>query len=216
MLEPGDDVSNVDTTAPLPWWRSPLNISLVAVLLVTAGFVLGTVIPRGDDPTVHNGVDTGFLQDMRIHHEQAIAMAIVYRSIAATGSQLDPTLQTIALEIHMDQGVEVGRIVQLLRLFGESETNESTQVMGWMGHAMPIGKMPGLASDEQMARLHAARGTEADRLFASLMIAHHRGGVEMARYARDRARNKEVRELAAAMVAAQTGEISELERLTSG
>ncbi|MFM7262464.1 MAG: DUF305 domain-containing protein, partial [Acidimicrobiales bacterium] len=62
--------------APLPWWRSRLNVALAAALLVLAGFALGTLIPRGDDPTVHNAVDVGFLQDMRIHHEQAVTMAI--------------------------------------------------------------------------------------------------------------------------------------------
>lgn len=201
-------------TIVLPWWRSPLNMALVALLLLVAGFALGTAVPRGDDPTVHNEVDTGFLQDMRIHHEQAISMAIVYRSLAATGTSLDPALTTIALEIHMDQGVESGRIVQLLRLFGESETNESSQVMGWMGHPMDMSMMPGLATDAQMQELHGARGAEADMLFAQLMIAHHEGGLDMARYAVDHARNSEVRELARAMVSAQTGEIAELKRIT--
>lgn len=200
----------------MPWWRSPLNVTLLAVILVVAGFALGTFLPRGDDPTVHNQVDSGFLQDMRIHHEQAITMAIVYRGIAAADREpLDSTLRTIALEIHMSQGVEVGRIVQLLRLFGEAETNESGQVMAWMGHAMPMDKMPGLASDADLDRLHAARGAEADRLFATLMIAHHEGGVDMARYAAERAENPEVRALARSMVKGQTGEIDELRSILS-
>lgn len=204
MSDPGEQQT-------LPWWRSPLNVTLLAVILVVAGFAMGTFMPRGDDPAVHNEVDTGFLQDMRIHHEQAITMAIVYRGIAAADREpLDPTLRTIALEIHMSQGVEVGRIVQLLRLFGAAETNESGQVMAWMGHAMPMEKMPGLASDGDLDRLHAARGSEADRLFATLMIAHHEGGVEMAQYAAERAANPEVRALARSMVKGQTGEIDEL------
>ncbi|MFM8825920.1 MAG: DUF305 domain-containing protein [Actinomycetota bacterium] len=209
MDEPGESQT-------MPWWRSPLNVTLLAVILVVAGFALGTFLPRGDDPTVHNEVDTGFLQDMRIHHEQAITMAIVYRGIAAADREpLDSTLRTIALEIHMSQGVEVGRIVQLLRLFGEAETNESGQVMAWMGHAMPMEKMPGLASDADLDRLHAARGAEADRLFATLMIAHHEGGVDMARYAAERAANPEVRALARSMVKGQTGEIDELRSILS-
>ncbi|MFM8600572.1 MAG: DUF305 domain-containing protein [Actinomycetota bacterium] len=209
MEEPGESQT-------MPWWRSPLNVTLLAVILVVAGFALGTFLPRGDDPTVHNEVDTGFLQDMRIHHEQAITMAIVYRGIAAADREpLDSTLRTIALEIHMSQGVEVGRIVQLLRLFGEAETNESGQVMAWMGHAMPMEKMPGLASDADLDRLHAARGAEADRLFATLMIAHHEGGVDMARHAAERAANPEVRALARSMVKGQTGEIDELRSILS-
>ena len=64
----------------------------------------------------------GVLAGHRIHHEQAITMAVGYRSIASTGSRLDPLMSNIALEIMMDQGTETGRMVQLLRLFGESET----------------------------------------------------------------------------------------------
>jgi len=215
-LRPDAPVGGPGSRDALPWWRSPLNVTLVAVLLVVAGFAIGTFMPRGDDPAVHNEVDTGFLQDMRIHHEQAITMAIVYRGIAAAGGEpLDTTLRTIALEIHMSQGVEVGRMVQLLRLFGAAETNESGQVMAWMGHAMPMEKMPGLASDADLERLHAARGAEADRLFATLMIAHHEGGVEMARYAAGRAANPEVRALAMSMIKGQTGEINELQSILS-
>lgn len=201
------------TAAALPWWRNPVNVVLCAVALLVSGFALGTFVPRGDDPTVHNAVDTGFLQDMRLHHEQAVTMAIVYRSIAATGSVLDPDLQTIALEIHMEQGMETGRFVQLLRLFGEPESNESDQVMAWMGHSMPMDTMPGMATDEQLRSLRDARGAEADRLFATLMIAHHEGGVEMARHAVDHAKNPEVIAMARGMIKVQTGEIAELKRI---
>ena len=205
------DVAEEDTAQP--WWRNPVNVVLCALALLVAGFALGTFVPRGDDPRVHNAVDTGFLQDMRLHHEQAVTMAIVYRSIASTGSRLDPDLQTIALEIHMDQGMETGRMVQLLRLFGAPESNESDQVMGWMGHPLPMGSMPGLASDAELDALRDARGAEADRLFARLMIAHHQGGIEMARHAVSHARNPEVVALARAMVKVQSGEILELRRI---
>ena len=208
-LPPAHDSS---LEATLPWWRSPLNMTLVAFVLVVAGFMLGTFVPRGDDPAVHNDVDIGFLQDMRIHHEQAVTMAVVYRSLAATGTDLNDALQTLALEIQNHQSAETGRMVQLLRLFGAAETNESDRVMGWMGHAMAMDEMPGLASDAELDSLYRARGTEADRIFAELMIAHHEGGVHMAEFAAKNARNPEVRALAESMVKAQTGEVAELER----
>jgi uncharacterized protein (DUF305 family) len=185
---------------------------LAAALLVVAGFMLGTFMPRGDDPAVHNDVDTGFLQDMRIHHEQAVTMAVVYRSLAATGTDLNDALQTLALEIQNHQSAEAGRMVQLLRLFGAAETNESDRVMGWMGHTTAIDDMPGLASDAELDSLYKARGADADRIFAELMIAHHEGGVHMAEFAAENARNPEVRALAESMVKAQTGELAELER----
>ena len=212
----GLDDTTTNESSELLWWRSPLNVSLAALLLLVAGFALGTFVPRGDDPTVHNSVDTGFLQDMRIHHEQAITMAVVYRSIASTGSRLDPLMSNIALEIMMDQGTETGRMVQLLRLFGESETNESDSTMAWMGHPMPMDMMPGLATDAQLTELRDSRGKDADRLFGTLMIAHHQAGIDMAKYAAARAANPEVRLLAKAIIKAQTGEIAELRKLTGG
>ena len=73
--------------------------------------------------------------------------------------------------------------------------------------------MPGLASDAQLNDLRNARGHDADTLFATLMIAHHEGGIHMAEFAADNARNPEVKALAAAMIKAQTGEITELKKL---
>lgn len=201
------------TPGPARWWTSPLNISLVALAIFVAGFAAGTFLPRGDDPAVHGAVDTGFCQDMRIHHEQAVTMAVVYRSIASVDPSIDGVLATIALEIETSQGIEVGRMVQLLRIFGENETNETETAMAWMGHPVPLGEMPGLASDDQLTALRDARGPEADRMFATLMIAHHEGGIAMASHAAEHARNPEVRRMAAAMVTAQTGEINELRRL---
>jgi uncharacterized protein (DUF305 family) len=45
-----------------------------------------------------------------------------------------------------------------------------------MTHARP---MPGMLTDEQMAALDKARGTEFDRHFLTYMIQHHRGAIEM-------------------------------------
>ena len=49
------------------------------------------------------------------------------------------------------------------------------------GHAMhgQHAMMDGMASPAQMAELAAADGTEFDRLFLRLMIAHHEGAVTM-------------------------------------
>ena len=59
--------------------------------------------------------------------------------------------------------------------------------------------MPGLATDDDLARLRDAEGTDFDRLFLTLMAAHHEGGVHMADYAADHAADPRVRSLAALM-----------------
>ena len=83
--------------------------------------------------------------------------------------------------------------------------------MGWMGHEMPIDEMDGLASQEQLDEFAAATGDEASRIFAELMIAHHRGGLHMAEYAVDRADDSAVRSFAQSMIRGQSAEIIELQ-----
>jgi uncharacterized protein (DUF305 family) len=121
-------------------------------------------------------------------------------------------LRSIAYEIIMSQGTEIGRMVQLLRDFDEAETNETDQAMTWMGDPTPLEEMPGLATDEQLKQLQQSRGAAADELFARLMIAHHKGGVHMAEHAAMHGESDEVRLMAEAMVKAQTGEIADFEQ----
>ena len=206
----------------LPWWKNPANILIgvvvVAIFLGSVGYSVGNRAGR----VQHNSVDVGFLQDMRIHHEQAVAMASVYLDIWIDGNAV---VRTIAREIQFDQSFESGRMVQLLRIFGASEVNETDQAMTWMNHThdamssmhdpVPLERMPGLATDEQLQELRRAKGVEADKLFAQLMIAHHNGGLQMAEYAVEHGKNNEVLSLAAAMVAAQTSEVVELNRILS-
>ncbi len=201
----------------LPWWMNPVNIVLMvvaaALLAGAAGFVFGESRGKGQK----NGSDIGFLQDMRIHHEQAVNMGLIYLDVSAPGmgegSDSRGTLRLIAREIIVHQSNESGRMVQLLRQFGAAETNETDQVMGWMGEPTPLAQMPGYATDDQMQALQQSRGSEADRLFGELMIAHHKGGVHMADHAGMHATNDEVRAMAASMVKAQRGEIAEMEKL---
>lgn len=207
MSAGSESAAQVDVLV-LPWWRNPANIAIGAfgaLLLVFAlGFTFGAR-PSGD---AHNEADVGFLQDMRIHHEQALTMSLIYIETQPQSS----VLRTIAYEIIMSQGTEIGRMVQLLRDFGAAETNETDQAMTWMGDPTPLENMPGLASDEEMKQLQQSRGAEADDIFARLMIAHHKGGVHMAEHASMHATNDEVKLMAASMVKAQTGEIASLEK----
>ena len=216
---PGND-SDEQT---LPWWMNPLNVVLLvvtaAVLAAAVGFVVGEQRGKGSN----NSADVGFLQDMRIHHEQAVNMSLIYLDVSSNGVPGAPedatpsasrgTLRLIAREIIVNQSNESGRMVQLLRQFGASETNESDQVMAWMDEPTPLAQMPGYATDEQLTALRDARGPAADALFAELMIAHHEGGVHMAEHVAMHGANDEVTAMAESMVTAQKGEINEMKKL---
>ncbi len=203
------DVGDPDDTIVLPWWQHPFNI---AVFVVTAALLAGMVgWMIGDSAADRDAgtVDVGFLQDMREHHEQAVEMSFLYLSLDDT----DPGLRTVARSIIFGQGIEIGRMIQLLRDFGESEVNEGDTSMAWMGHPVPLGEMPGMATDAELDALGEASGAEADNMYVDLMVRHHEGGIEMAEYAAANASDDSVRSFANSIATSQREEIEELERL---
>ena len=85
--------------------------------------------------------------------------------------------------------------------------------MTWMGMDVPVESMPGLANADEAARLKAARGADADRLYAQLMTAHHEAGIHMAEYAAANAGTTRVRRFASSMVKSQRSDLDELQRV---
>lgn len=207
-----DSVAHDDEVI-LPWWRSPLNLALAAVVVALLAAGIGWWAGHNSSTLAHNDVDTGFLHDMRIHHEQAVAMSMTYLEASADGG--DPVMRLIAREIIIHQGLENGRMVQLLRVFGEPEASATDQVMGWMGMPVDLAEMPGYASEADLERLQGSRGADADAVFAELMIAHHEGGLHMAEHVVTHGTNDEVDKMARSMIKAQRGEIAELTKLAA-
>ena len=83
------------------------------------------------------------------------------------------------------------------------------------GMALPTGPtyMPGLATQHQLNRLGRLHGHAVDVLFLQLMIRHHEGGIEMARYAAAHARLPAVKALAIRMDFDESQEINTMEAL---
>ncbi|HEX4980718.1 MAG TPA: DUF305 domain-containing protein, partial [Ilumatobacteraceae bacterium] len=198
-----------DDTIVLPWWQNPFNITVMLVTAALLAGMVGWMIGDSANSRHADAVDVGFLQDMREHHEQAVEISFLYLSLDET----NPSLRVVARSITFGQGIEIGRMIQMLRDFGESEVNEGDTSMGWMGHSMPLGEMPGMATDAELDQLGAIAGAEADGLFVQLMVRHHQGGIEMADYAADNAADDEVQAMAASIADGQREEITELERL---
>lgn len=202
----GDDEGGAHDTIVLPWWQRPFNIGVLMVTAALLAGMVGWMVGDSGARPAHNEVDTGFLQDMRVHHEQAVLMSFIYRS----RPDIDPGLNTIAREIVRGQSIEVGRMIQMLRTLGETEANETGTSMTWMDMVAEGQQMPGMASDAELDALGAAEGRAADELFVELMTAHHLGGIEMAEFAIERAEYDEVVKMAAGMAAGQRSEIAEM------
>lgn len=193
----------------LPWWQRPGNImTLLVTTALVAGMIGWLVHDTVSEPDA-GAVDIGFLQDMRVHHEQAYQIAMIYPDRPDT----DPGLQTVANTIVFGQSIEIGRMIELLRSFDAPEAGEDDTAMEWMDMATSLDTMPGLASEAELQELATASGSAADRLFVELMTAHHEGGIHMAEYAADEASNSDVRMLAASIARSQRDDIAEMQRL---
>lgn len=201
--EGGDDRLDV---VVLPWWQRPFNIVVVVIAAALLAGMLGWLVGQASNDTASSDVDTGFLQDMRVHHEQAIDMGFIFLRRPGT----DPRLRTVAESIIFGQGVEIGLMIELLDDLDAPGVAPDGRAMAWMGHAVDAAEMPGMASEADLDRLTVAEGATADAVFAELMTAHHEGGMEMAEEAAERAANDEVRRLAASTARNQRSEIAEL------
>ncbi len=198
-VAPNDEEDDAPAGRP---WLLPLLVGLAALLV---GGLLGYWLGRSGAPAA-GSVDVGFAQDMSVHHEQAVQMAaLVY------DRSDDPAIRSLAFDILTTQQGQMGIMSGWLDVWGRPWTSTGPR-MEWMGMAVE-GLMPGMATAEQMAALRAADGEAADALFLQLMIPHHRGGVEMAQYAFDHAREEPVRLMARGMVEAQSLEIDYMNEL---
>lgn len=187
------------------------------VLLIGAigGYVLAKA--QGLNRPAPDSVDIGFLQDMSIHHEQAVDMATRARSASA-----DPGVRRLAFDIETGQIAQIGRMQGWLELWQAPVQPISRAYMSWMdqggghqgsGHGVSMEAMPGMASSEELGRLRTATGAQLDVLFLQLMKRHHEGALPMLRYASQRATRPEVRNLATQMLRAQSSEVELLREL---
>lgn len=181
------------------WPSRLLALITVAVLVSTAaGWFLAW---RTFDPSPGDtSVEAGFARDMSTHHEQAVEMASIVQDRTE-----DPLVAGLARDIMMTQQHQMGQMYGWLSAWGLLPTG-SQPSMAWMGHAT-AGRMPGMASPEEIARLSQLSGEAADREFLRLMICHHEGGVPMAQAALERSDNDVVRTLAESILTSQTIEV---------
>jgi uncharacterized protein (DUF305 family) len=148
---------------------------------------------------------------MSTHHVQAITMAGYERD-----NTTNPGLKVLAADIETQQQFQIGEMQGWLDNWGLTVENPGRRML-WMGpeHARHVvnGLMPGMATPAQMRQLQSMHGTALDIFFLQLMVHHHQGGVVMARFAAAHAQLAYVRNLAQAMVAAQSDEIVQMEQL---
>jgi uncharacterized protein (DUF305 family) len=194
-----------------------LGVLLVAVIAVgslLAGGALAVALGVGrTGPPATDSVDAGFARDMARHHLQAVEMANL-----ALERSTDPEVGQLAFDISSTQTNQVGRMQGWLSLWDLPLSGG--EVMSWMagdGHGGMGGDghgtdgtdtalMPGMATEAELAELRSLTGTPLDVRFLQLMIRHHQGGQEMARYAAEHAELPAVARLARSIAETQDAE----------
>jgi uncharacterized protein (DUF305 family) len=188
--------------------REGFAYAAAAVLLLVLGAAIRPLFT--DDPAppeILSAAELGFVQDMATHHHQALIM------VQRLDPGATPAVRQLAQQIDDTQRSEIGTLLGWLRLAGASPANPDP--MGWMpershgGHAAhdpQSATMPGMATQEQLDALSAARGNDAAVLFLKLMDSHHQGGIAMARVADAMLTGGVVKQVAREMISAQTQE----------
>jgi uncharacterized protein (DUF305 family) len=193
-----------------------LAIAVAAVVALVGVFALGRVSAGSVEPTPStDSAAAGFLRDMQVHHAQAVEMAMLVRDRTD-----DPAVRQLAYDIAITQASQSGSMYGLLEAWDLPQLSPRP-AMTWTllptidgssggGHQMdadaPNG-MPGMATPAEIDQLEAAEGDDAVRLFLTLMIAHHEGGVAMAEAVLARTDVPQVVSLATGMERAQRAEI---------
>ncbi len=147
----------------------------------------------------HNAADVAFAKDMVPHHRQAIAMAAL-----ASGRASSPAVKSLAQQIQHAQGPEITTMTGWLSSWGQQAGTSGTGSMSGMGDS----SMPGMMTGSDMDRLAALKGAAFDREFLTMMTAHHRGAIEMAKTEQAAGQYGPTKQLAAGIEKAQTREVA--------
>ncbi|MEU7856991.1 DUF305 domain-containing protein [Nonomuraea sp. NPDC049141] len=163
---------------------------------------MGSTEPAATTPSAQpsptfNDADVMFAQMMIPHHEQAVEMADLALMRAS-----DAEIEELAAKIKSAQDPEIQTMKGWLTEWGKPVPS------GGVGH-----DMPGIMSEEDMKKLEAAKGKAFDKLFAQLMIAHHKGAIEMGRTEQADGSNPKAKELAKRIETTQQAEVAQLQKI---
>ena len=192
---------------------------VTAVVVGAAAYSIGRMSTPANPAPGNTSAEAGFARDMQVHHIQGVEMAMIIRDRTE-----DEDVRLLAYDIATTQGHQAGQLYGWLAEWGLRQAG-SEPPMTWMmrpgrsgeegdhaAHAMGA-LMPGMATPAQMVELSAASGIEAERLFLSLMIAHHQGALEMAEAVLDGTDHPGVLTFADAVLVSQASEIDLMTRM---
>lgn len=189
---------------PWPWWQRGLAVVL-AVVVVGVAALVGATFATPSFPA-DDSAEAGFARDMAVHHAQAVQMAeIVQRRTESEDIRL------LATDMMLTQQGQIGQMQGWLAAWRLPQTGDGA-AMSWMGHPTD-GRMPGMATPEEVSTLEARPPEEADEQFLRLLIPHHEAAIPMAEAILAETDRPEVETLAGAIASSQRNEIQVMQDL---
>jgi uncharacterized protein (DUF305 family) len=119
-----------------------------------------------------SSADAQFMQDMIMHHAQAVEMTALIESRTQ-----NKDLRLLGARISHSQSEEIRFMKRWLESRG-APTSTAMPEMPGMDMSQPM-LMPGMLTPKQMEALKKAKGAEFDQLFLTGMIQHHNGALIM-------------------------------------
>ncbi|HCJ22531.1 MAG TPA: DUF305 domain-containing protein [Erythrobacter sp.] len=114
--------------------------------------------------------DVKFMQDMIVHHQQAVDLAALVE-----GRSNNSDIVAIAGRIDASQADEIAFMREWLAERGQPAAMQHHAGMDHAAHHL----MMGMATRAQVAELGTLESTAFDRLFLQLMVRHHGGAIDM-------------------------------------
>jgi uncharacterized protein (DUF305 family) len=144
--------------------------------------------------------DEAYIAGMLAHHEGAVNMA--EQAVAVTAHD---EIRTLASNIMQTQSTEMMEMRTWQKDWGYKVTTSG-------GHNSHSGGGMDMSGDmvEMQNTLQGLTGVAYDKEFLKQMILHHEQAVEMSQSAATNAKHQEVKDLASAVITAQTTEIEQM------
>ena len=182
---------------------SLITKNLVALsVLVVVGCSGGSMV---DENASWNKADQKFVQGMIPHHEQAVVMSEIVGNV-----EVSAETATLASEITGAQASEIELMQGFLNEWGvESDQNSDPHA----GHKMSGDESHGMMTDEELAELKDSSGADFEKMWLTMMLAHHKGAVKMAETVIAEGKDLRVKTLAETIISTQQQEILQIQSL---
>lgn len=177
------------------------NLAVLGAL-VFAGCSSGSAV---EDSETWNKADQKFVQEMIPHHDQAVVMSEMVSNV-----EVSSETAALATEIIGAQASEIELMKGFLSEWGVEYDPSSDP---HAGHMMSGDESNGMMTDEELAELENSMGSDFEKMWLTMMLAHHKGAIKMAETVITDGKDARVKTLAETIISEQQREIELIQTL---